>query len=637
MLCPKCGFYSEKTESVCPECGTILLRTADLHNEGIQALRQGKRAREAAKSRPTRAEQEAAEKQRTHSGASHATIEMPAVRDTRSSDGPKGDNSTGEEPQDGGVERRRRTVYDETADEITAMKYLAAHEGGGSEQRMVNWMRIAIIATLIFAVAAVGGYFFLKKTDAGQRLLARMGKDASSVALWAVGDEYMNSGEIEKAIECFEQAKAKDEKDEFVDVDGLLMLASAYEALERIDDAAKLYEEIYTKTPSRTEAYVNHIRILMNSGDSKDKVKAGDLMLTAYKATGDKTFQTQREDLLPSPPKVNVVAAYYETKKTLIFTSYEGFDVYFTFDDDAVLPYGGMKATKEGYLLEEGVYNMRAVAVDGDLVSDELKGTYKIIMPSPQTPRATLAPNTYKTRQKVKLKPGLDDEKDSSIVIYYTIDGSNPDSDSPIFEGEPIQLPNGWVTLKAIAVNRYRKLSNMLEVKYKIEANPKPKSVFDADDTIDKLKIYSSNLTEIIRQYGEGTAAGSVELEGFDAECRKYEYSWGYVVVTLSKKNWILAQIHITNGAAVKGPRETKIGDPADYVVGQFKDMLQVESKSGNRGLYNTGKEIGKIWVQENGEKIIRYRYAVDSHWVQLEYLINKAGNVASIDLRYIP
>ena len=66
--------------------------------------------------------------------------------------------------------------------------------------------------------------------------------------------------------------------------------------------------------------------------------------------------------------------------------------------------------------------------------------------------------------------------------------------------------------------------------------------------------------------------------------------------------------------------------------------MQQVESKSGNRGLYATDNgSSGKIWLQENGEKIIRYRYPVDSAWVQLEYLVSASGVVKNIDLKYIP
>ena len=69
----------------------------------------------------------------------------------------------------------------------------------------------------------------------------------------------------------------------------------------------------------------------------------------------------------------------------------------------------------------------------------------------------------------------------------------------------------------------------------------------------------------------------------------------------------------------------------------KFKDMLQVESKSGNRGLYAVNNNTGKIWVQENNEKIIRYRYAADSHFVQLEYRLNSSGKVSEIDFKYIP
>ena len=684
MLCPKCGFYSEREESVCPECGNILQHSSVAQAEGPQTIRQGKRAREAVMkgARTTTTVEETAGR-RARRGEGERNGQMPRVADTRTSE------TAGEEaagvyftaenerrqqgrfadetadgaglrragiPEDGAadgierrrqelfedetvekIERKRRTYYDDDADEETAMRYLASHEGT-APRRMVNWMKFAIFGIVIMMVLVAGGWFFLKKTDAGQRFLARLGKDASSVAYWAVGDEKMNSGDVDGAIECFETARRKDAEEGVIDVDGLLELGSALEAADRADEAATLYEEIYTQTPSRTEAYVNHIRILQNSGRDEDLVKAGELMKLAYEKTGEKTFLTQRTDLLPAPPEVTPIAGYYETKRTLVLTSYQGFDVYYTFDENAELPAEGMKATPEGVMLDEGIYNLRAVAVDGGLVSDELKGTWKIIMPSPMTPRATLAPNTYKSRQTVKLKPGIDDERDTSIVIYYTIDGSIPDSDSPIFDGEPITLPTGWVTLNAYAVNRYRKLSNMLTVKYKIDVNPWPKTAFGEEDTIGKLTLLKTTQQEFSHNYGEGEAAGTVQLEGFDTECRRFNYPWGYVVMNLSKKVWVLAEVSFGGESGMTGPRETKVGDTEEAVVGQFKDMMQVASKSGNRGLYalESGAS-GKIWLQENGEKIIRYRYPVSNSWVQLEYLISTAGIVKNIDYKYIP
>ncbi len=252
MLCPKCGFYSETKEDVCPECGHILKQATEAREGSAQAIRQGKRAREAAKAHTPKSEQETRRERIT---VRRETASMPVIRDTRGmsrdEDNREFPGETAEAAPDT-FERRHRNVYDEDADEITAMRYLAAHEGEVSVSRLVNWIKIAIIAVIIGFLLLGGGWFFLKKTNAGQRILARMGKEASSVAYWAVGDEMMDRGDIDKAIECFEKAKEMDDKEGWPDVDGLLNLGSAYEAAGRVDDAAALYETIYTNTPSRT-------------------------------------------------------------------------------------------------------------------------------------------------------------------------------------------------------------------------------------------------------------------------------------------------------------------------------------------------------------------------------------------------
>ncbi|MGN1020255.1 MAG: hypothetical protein ACI4O7_07750, partial [Aristaeellaceae bacterium] len=70
----------------------------------------------------------------------------------------------------------------------------------------------------------------------------------------------------------------------------------------------------------------------------------------------------------------------------------------------------------------------------------------------------------------------------------------------------------------------------------------------------------------------------------------------------------------------------------------RFRDMGQVESPSGNRGLYETDSGKGKIYLQEDGTKIIRYQAeTADGHTWQLDYNLNTAGTVVSIDMLYIP
>ena len=647
MLCKQCGYYAEDDAVVCPACGATLAVAAD-ESGGAESIRQGRRAREAIRNRPQQRQQEEIRRRR-RSGASRATIPLPPVKDTREEaemafDDPRvvmesgvGDGKDEERKKDA-VERFSQDVYsDEAAREAQAAAYAATH-APGQNRKMVNWFKVGLAVFIGVLFFFAGGYFFLKRTETGQELMARLGQEASSTALWAVGEQLLDQGDIGRAILQFEKARIQDEENGTVDVDGLLLLGSAYEADGRVEDAASLYEEIYMETPSRSEAYVNHIRILMGSDTPGDKARASELMKLVYEKTGDESFLTQRTDMVPAPPEVDLTAGYYDSKKYIAITSYQGFDVYYTFDENAELPAGGTLYT-ERVFLDEGIHTLRAVAVSGELVSDELHGTYRIIMPSPQTPRASLAPATYKSRQRVRLRPGVDNENDDDIIIYYTVDGSSPDADSPIYDGEAIWLPGGWVTLKAVAVNKYRKVSNMLEVLYKIEI-PEPLRGYNSEQDASKsFTLYGTKMIEFQQAFGEGTLAGEVQVENLDTECRRYDYAWGYAIMSRTNSGWLLAEVYTTEKTPFAGPRGTGVGDSESFVVSKFRDMGQVESASGNRGLYSSKDGTGKIWVQEDGGKIIRYRtYTPDgSHWWQLEYRTNRNGIVTSMDYRYEP
>ena len=71
MLCPRCGYYAEKEDTVCPECGEILNSGTDMPYSGAEAIRQGKRARQAIHEA---AERTLEVKRRRRSGASRALL-----------------------------------------------------------------------------------------------------------------------------------------------------------------------------------------------------------------------------------------------------------------------------------------------------------------------------------------------------------------------------------------------------------------------------------------------------------------------------------------------------------------------------------------------------------------------------------
>ena len=318
MLCPKCGYYTEQDESVCPSCGSVLNHESGIRLQGAQAIRQGKRARETAVSRPAQKGKEPDEKRR-RSGASHATVSIPSVKDKRTIsdlDGITVSETEGFGKPGASFERRRRTVYDETADPEQAARYMASRSSGKNiNRRMINWVKIGMLIT-VGVILLIGGIVaYLKFTTSGQLMTTRlalqfpwMNIEVSASSLWTIGEELMDEGQIHEAIECFERAKKINESEGTFNVDGMLTLGSAYEADGRTDDAALLYEKIYTEAPSRPEAYKAHIRILENSKKKGDLIIAGELMKKAYEQTKENVFLTQRNDFLPAMPEVDLTA-----------------------------------------------------------------------------------------------------------------------------------------------------------------------------------------------------------------------------------------------------------------------------------------------------------------------------------------
>lgn len=626
MLCPHCGSYAGENDILCPGCGA-LLNHGENHEEGVRAIRQGRRARAAG---PSAAKSGG----NPRAGASRIYVDPVSKQDTKEIPlyaDPQVFNADGT-PLVTGYDRPTRSVYGDTTRQQTMMP---SHRRGKHplSKRMVNWTHVAIVLSILLVFLAIGVYLFLTRTDDGQKVMARIGQDATAAAMWEVAQEVMDTGDIDRAILMFETAREKD-GEENINVSGLLTLGSAYEAAGRVDDAEALYREIYTDiVPSAPEAYRNVIRILLASDR---RAEAGELMQTAYELTGVNTFRQQRMELLPQSPTVNLTAGYYTELKTITLASPQGYDVYYTFNDEAILPEEGTLATAP-IDLSEGTWNLRAVAVSGELTSDPLAATYKVYLPSPQTPGYSLAPGTYERKQRVWLRPGEENEDDEDITIYYTIDGSTPDADSPVWTGEPFYLPSGRVTLQAVAVNGRGKASNTLTVGYKFTFKPYPKDAYTVEDTANGLKLYSTTREAFQDAYGQGESMEEVYLEGIDEACQKYNYSWGHATMAKTKNGWLLAELYFTSQFV--GPRSTGIGDSEEKVVGQFRDMGQVASPSGNRGLYENdegGK--GKIYVQEDGTKIIRYTTeTADSHTWQLDYELNKSGVVSAIRMLYIP
>ena len=643
MLCPDCNTYAAEDDIVCPRCGKLLDRQPT-EEEELMSFRQGRHLRRVQEELPPPP---------AAPGSTGASRSFEDIRPRETAE------------TTGAYYTRRESL-------ASTGRYYGLEEGmidnapmayGVSEnptvmaisqrnsrtkrrirmKRLVNWAYVLIACILLVIVLAVGVYVYLTRTPGGQVLMARMGEDATAAAMWQVGQEYLNTGDIEKAIEYFLIARQKDEEAEEPNVTGLLQLGSAYEAEERYAEAEEVYAYLYTDVvPSAPDAYRAQVRVLLAQGR---EAEAAQLLSQAYTQTKVANFRAQRLEILPSIPEATVLAGYYNAAQTIELLQGQDCEIWYTLDKFAVLPQDGI--LYEGPLtLSEGEHQLRAVAVNGDLVSDPMVSTYQIYLPTPLQPDSNLAPNTYTKKRAISLRPGsltdeeleknpgyaatLDDPVAQTITMYYTIDGSQPDQDSPIWDGTPIQLglTGGYVTLKAVSVNGYGKQGNTLEVRYKFDVNPGHRKVFSVEDTIGSLKLGTTTREDFRSKYGAGQGPEMVVLNTVEGECEQYTYSWGYASFMKIKSGWVLADIRFSDNT-FEGPRNTKIGMAENKITNQFKDFGQVVGATGiKRGLYyeNEDKQ-GVISILSNGEKIVYYRVGTaDGHVWQLEYYIGKDG-----------
>ncbi len=620
MLCEKCGAYMTDDAITCEGCGTLLKRKPQ-PEQGVRGIRQGRASGSTAPlmgSSRTEPKNEAAARK-------DSARDVPRMyREDRNPQRRRGVERFGE---DAGRPQSRRGIPRVSEHEVRKLR-IRQEKVHPVRKHMVNWMHVLAALTVLFLLGIVGGLLYLTRTPAGQMVLARMGRDASAQAYWQVGEEYMDRGLIHQAIEAFETADEKNPDN----VDGLLSLSAALEAAGRVEDAQALYVRLYEEvSPERPEAYRNQIRLLILADRTPE---AAELMKLAYEKTGQISFRHQRDETLPKMPETDLPAGRYTEDKQVNLTSPQDYDILYMIGDGefpkGAVPYEGTILLKEINGVQQ--HRLRAVCVSGDLLSDPLDVTYSIVLPSPDAPKASLAPNTYERQQRVWLRYT---GKDKEITMYYTLDGKTPDLNSPRYTGDPIYLPGGKVTLKAIAVNQYGKTSNVMEVGYKIN-NVKYQMMYNEEDVIPGFKLLETTQEVFTQENGQPNSKEAVTVRNIEGECYKLNYGWGHCIVAFVDGKWLVVEVYQTQDKFT-APRNTRIGSTEKDVTDQFRDMRQPESQNGDRSLYFDEKGEGIVKLTPEKQKSIQYtRTTLEGYRIILQYDLTN-GVVTAISHRYIP
>ncbi|MCL1796123.1 MAG: chitobiase/beta-hexosaminidase C-terminal domain-containing protein, partial [Clostridia bacterium] len=397
---------------------------------------------------------------------------------------------------------------------IRRHEYQAIGPAPGEYDRF-NWVRLCIIAILCIVTLLVGAYVFLRQSDAGQLWLASMGREASMDAYHHLGRSLTLEGSITKAIRALEIAQSKDHDN----LEVLLDLGRAYLAAERIPEAEICFTRVIQVNRVHPEAYRRIIDIMREGGRNHEALS---LSRIAFEQTEDSYFDTLYRQMLPKMPTIvdkgRLGGSYDEEIEIILDCDDDTVDILYTLDgSDPILngirydrgdmtrePIDRQRTGRNGVdrvrhgqqvleLLEtdgEGqYYTLRAVSFKDEMYSEEFKQTYHVNKPRPSMPRANLSPGTYDTVRSVLLFPRTN--KEDVEAIYYTTDGTEPTIYSTLFDADhPIQLRIGTTYLKAIAVNSYGKVSNVLIVQYYCKG--KAKSSMNENDIIDALRLYQT-------------------------------------------------------------------------------------------------------------------------------------------------
>ena len=501
------------------------------------------------------------------------------------------------------------------------------------QKRMINWAKVMVSIGILLMMLGAGTFVYLKLTPGGQLIMARMGRDASADAYWALGTEYLDQGYVARAIETYEKALATQPEREDLAAK-LMLLAEGYEAASRYPDAETVYKRIYTEIDkANVPAYRRHIELLLNK---EWLIPATDLMQKAYEETGDESFFNHRSQLVPLPPVASLASGRYLFSRKVEFSSPQGYEVYYATGDEE-LPDAGTLYTGP-ITMEEGTHTFRAVAVSSQLFSNEMSIRYTITLPSPLAPRTNMASGSYDRPIKVSLR-NVDEDK--NLRFFYTIDGTRPTTDSPEYTGDPILMPGGKVLLRAIALNKYGKTSNELNIEYTIKYSSRAPFVkyFRSEDALlGGMTLLKATPEQFAGKMGAPQAQEEITSEEFAGKGLRYSYPWGEALFFQGEGGLTLHSF-TTGDASHAGPRKTAVGQSLDEVIGRFRTMGQLPNARGDRGLYYDmaeGYAHYKVASDDPNTGTLSYTYVggASAGSYILSYDI-KGGRVAGITLRY--
>ena len=640
MICPNCGRELSDTTRVCPSCSAVQhvfrRRHANVDAPEPQNVRVERRVQpDEAEARHRRAK--GAENREGTVSSPERGERKPRKVERRDVSGDSGvpvglhKQAAREQAQVRHVRHApnhiRRKVDAEPA-MLNPPIYRKSH-------RRLRGVLIGILLVTLFICGGTG--YLLLGTENGHLMMAQWGWDAAKTSAYVtLGRTYVEQAYFTRALETLNVVIGREPDN----VDALILMAQAHTELGNIEEAKRIYMQLIKDAPQHPSAYRNLIKIYQQEGYNAEALA---LMKQAQEATDANEFVVMLREYTPTTPTLSQNEGRYNNEIDVTISIPEGQTVYYTIDgtdpSESGLVY--QKGTK--IHVSEGKITIKAIGfTENGTPSEQVTANYTVVIPTPAAPKANYASGPYKKSFKVTLRPG-DDEEDSLntspiVAYYYTLDGRQATTESTLYT-EPIQIPIGDTTLRAICVAENGKVSYEMKVTYSVEGNLK--KMFGSSDTFKNMELFKTGYKAFTKSWG---APDSYELlpreEWYDSELESYEavYSWGTArFVTKANGSSVLYALD-TSSEKMSAPRSTKVGMSAADVMEKFRDLGHPDlDEHGNRLLYNwnsAGEQFGAYRYQEDGSHAIHYYYPVGEKkeiYVELSYYLDQEKKVKRI------
>lgn len=277
--------------------------------------------------------------------------------------------------------------------------------------------------------------------------------------------EYAHKDKTEEAVECYKKALELDKSSS----DICIALAEIFKQQKHYDIAEDCLKTAIERDPSNINVYRKIIELYE---DTENTTAITQLL----EECDNEDIQVAFAAYKLSEPTVNLEEGTYKNSLTLVLKVDTKETIHYTLDGSE--PTLNSPIYKKPITLEEGEYNLRAIAVNTKgMISKEIQKKYKIQLEIPSVASVFPDSGTYQEPTDILIQAPVGN------TVYYTLDGSTPDKNSRKYT-KPIPMRLGTSTLSCIVYGANGKVSDVTTKEYTLDLN----TTYEAPEAISSVR-----------------------------------------------------------------------------------------------------------------------------------------------------